>query len=384
MNTFKIMQYLSKGDRDGQYLSYDDQIKCLNNLGEPKTDIERSFFQYKCQMLYVPRSKVVLFNILSVLVGPFLFLFLFIKGFFQGEKESVIAIGEFKGFEDLIPEELSQEFHINNNLWDSGFSLSIKDFEVLKEVFKVGINAPYFFVKALLKIASYSYLIHRYHPKAIIVHGEYSFCSSLLTRFCNYYDVEHINAMHGEKTFYIGHSFFHYNRCYVWDEFYAELLSSMKAEKGQFIVSEPVAIRINLEESYDALAFADYKYYLQEYDQERLKCIVDSLKPIKNKGNSIKFRPHPRFSDVDLLKQYVSESDIEWPNEVAISKSIASCRFVIGFNSTVLFQAYKAGRSVILDDVAFKKENSRMEEFKYILSNKKDIVKLSKYLKDEV
>ena len=41
-------------------------------------------------------------SIFSVLVGTFSVSY----KVFQGEKEIVLAIGEFKGFEDLIPEEL--------------------------------------------------------------------------------------------------------------------------------------------------------------------------------------------------------------------------------------------------------------------------------------
>lgn len=68
-------------------------------------------------------------------------------------------------------------------------------------------------------------MITKYQSKAIVVHNEYSFTSSILTAYCETRNVLHINVMHGEKMYYIRDSYFRYDRCYVWDAYYRDLLS---------------------------------------------------------------------------------------------------------------------------------------------------------------
>lgn len=383
MNTFKIMYFLSKGDKSDQDYNYEQQKQFLDSFTEPKSDIERSFFQYKCQNFFRSTTKNILFDCVSFIILIPLIPLLLIRGGFTRFINKENVIGEFLGFEDLIPDELSSEFTINNDLWNKGFSLSCKDLVFIYQIIKVGYLNPYFILKSIIKVSNYSYNLKTYKPDAIFVHGEYSFCSSLLTKYCEDRHVEHINAMHGEKTFYIGHAFFRYSRCYVWDKYYIDLLCSLRAYSKQFIISTPLALKIDLEHSFDKNVYSDYKYYLQEYDEKHLQMIVDSMNELKKSGRTVHYRPHPRFSNVSLLEKYVDDSEIERPVKVNVSKSVASCEHVVGYSSTVLLQGYLNGRHVILDDIAYYEENAKLKEFRYILSYKEDVDKLSNIIKYE-
>lgn len=383
MNTFKIMYFLSKGDKSGQDFNYKQQKQFLDSFSDPHNDIERSFYQYKCQNFFRSSIKILLYDSISFFIIIPLIPLLLIRGWFTRFINKENVIGEFLGFEDLIPDELSKEFTINNNLWNKGFSLSCKDLAFIYRIIKVGFFNPYFILKSVIKVSSYSYYLKAYSPKAVFVHGEYSFCSSLLTNYCEERQVEHINAMHGEKTFYVGHAFFRYSRCYVWDKYYIDLLCSLRADSNQFIISTPQALKIDLEHSFDMSAYSDYKYYLQEYDESQLQMILESMNKLKKGGKTVLYRPHPRFSNLALLEKYVDESEIERPGKVSVSKSVASCEHVVGYNSTVLLQGYINGRHVILDDVAYFKENAMLKEFRYILSYKEDVDKLSNIINNE-
>ena len=65
-----------------------------------------------------------------------------------------------------------------------------------------------FSLKVTIKVAGYSFMITKYQSKAIVVHNEYSFTSSILTAYCETRNVLHINVMHGEKMYYIRDSYF--------------------------------------------------------------------------------------------------------------------------------------------------------------------------------
>ena len=93
------------------------------------------------------------------------------------------------------------------------------------------------------------------------------------------------------------------------------------------------------------------------------------MKSLRNKGYTIKYRPHPNYSDRDLLKKYVSVDEIESP-DVNILESISSTKNVVGVYSTVLTQAYFNGQQVVIDDIAFKNQYNALRDLGYILIDK--------------
>ena len=85
---------------------------------------------------------------------------------------------------------------------------------------------------------------------------------------------------------------------------------------------------------------------------------------------SVKYRLHPRYSNRVIVCKYCSNEDIEDPNEVPIQESISNMTYAVGSYSTVLMQALLAGKTVILDDVTYRKTYDQLKEMGYILSNK--------------
>ena len=176
--------------------------------------------------------------------------------------------------------------------------------------------------------------------------------------------------MHGEKLFFIGDAFFHYDECYVWDEHYIKLFRELKAEPTQFIVALPESLHINITKHINKDAYADYKYYLAVASESEIKGVVESMLFAKRNGKKVKFRPHPRYTDMNLLRKYVDEEEIEDYKKVGILESISNLEYAVGSYTTVLSQAYFSGKKVILDDVTFKSEYDKLKGMKYILSTK--------------
>lgn len=370
MDWFKLTLLLSKGNKTAFDIPVQVQKAYLDKLGIANNDIERSFKQYLCQNLFVPKWKIIIQNSASFLgLFPFM-LYLFIRRFFANKEDVTDAISEFKGIEETLPEELCKRYIVNHDKWSYRQSLSLRDLWMFLSFLFYYLGHPFFLLKCMQKIAIYSDMIYRYSPNVILVHNEYSFTSSILTYYCKKNGVKHINAMHGDKFFFIRDAFFHYDECYVWDNFYVDLFISLKAEPSQFKILVPPSLNMDIKNNLDERYYSDYKYYLALYTDDEIRRIVKSMEFVKRSGKTIKYRPHPRYSNMDLLKKYVNDDEIENPKDVNILVSVSNMEFAMGSYSTVLLQAFFSGKKVILDDITYKEKYNKLSELGYILSKK--------------
>ena len=371
MNYFKILLFLERGNRSMFDLSIEEQQLYLERLGEAKDDIDRGFKQYLCQNYFTrPKWKIVAFNLIAAVIMPFLTLYYLFKGLFVKRGDVIDAMIERKGMDEVVPQEVKDKYHPDNTQWDKGASMSISDIPFLLKLVCRAPHYPYFVMKAWMNVVLYSDMIRKHNPKVMIQFGEFSFSSSILTAYCHRHGVRHVDVMHGEKLYYIRDAFFHYDECYVWSEHYADLLCSLKAEPTQFRIALPPSIKIDVMAHQDKAAYADYKYYLAIYSEDELKSIVASMAFAKREGKTVKYRPHPRYSDLSLLKKYVSEEEIEMPKQIGILASVSNLEYAVGSYTTVLTQAFFSGKKVLLDDVTFKTQYESLKDRRYILAEK--------------
>ena len=350
-------------------VSLEDQKSFLNSLGEARNDIDRGFKQYLCQNFFVPKWKVCLFNVAAAFIVPFMVMFYLLKGLFVRKEERMGAIIEKKGMEEVIPVVVKEKYQPDNRYWNESSSMSLKDIGFFLKLVARSPHHPYFVLKAMMNVVRYSDMIRRHSPSVMIEFGEFSFSSSILTAFCHRYGVKHIDIMHGEKLWFIRDAYFHYDECYVWDEYYADLFRSLKAEPRQFRVALPPSLQIDTEAHSSLNAYADYKYYLALYSEEQIAGIVRSMAFAKQEGKTVKYRPHPRYSNLDLLRKYVTEDEIEYPSQVGILESVSNLEYAVGSYTTVLSQAYFSGKKVILDDITYRQQYEDLKKMKYILAN---------------
>lgn len=382
MNVSRLLVTLSKVDKSLFDIPVEIQKDFLDSQSLPQNHIDRSYNQYKAQMLFVPSWKIVLQNLVASIFLPFTLVYLLMKSICDKKGVTVEAAGEFKGLEEVLPHQLTKEYNINNDVWGDGSSLVLKDFSYILRL--AWFRHPYFVQKSIMKIAMYSHSIRAHSPKAIVVHNEYSFTSSMLTGYCHHHGVKHINAMHGEKLFYIRDSWFKYDECYVWDEHYVNLFIDMKAEPTQFIIAVPPSLSVRVQEHVDISCFAHYKYYLTDQNEEEIKAIVASMSKLCSCGYTIKYRPHPRFSDMDLIEKYIPKEKIEYPRNVSILKSISNLDYAVGLYSTVLLQTHFAGNRVVLDNITYPSKFNQLKALGYLLlSSKCDFITLSQLVNND-
>lgn len=369
MNHIDILRFLAKGNSTFFDIPKSQQESFLLTLGEPKNDVERSYKQYLCQNYFALKWKVYLFNTVSLVVYFPVLIGLLLFGLRVRKRNHIDAFTiDLKGMEEIIPDSLYKDYNIQMNRWSVKGGLRISDIPYLLYIFFHHLLSGYFSLKSMIKISQYCQLISMYSPRCIIAHSEYSFSSSILTDYCHRRGVKHINVQHGEKLYNIRDSFFHFDECYVWHEHYKQLFLQMGAEPNQFRVYKPNSLFVDVNKYYNQGSFANYKYYLGHFTEVELQCIIKSMSLLKKNGKTIKYRYHPRHANVDLIQRYVNNEEIEDPHKVSILESIASCDTAVGSYSTVLSQAFFSGKNVVLDDVTYSEQYSKLKKIDYILA----------------
>lgn len=387
MNIRTILNFLDKGNKRWFDRDIDESLAYVDSFKEPKDLWQRSYNQFKCQRYGMEIWKKIFHNVIFAIMLPFALLFFRISRIGVKFKKRIECIGDCADVIPMIPESLKQRYAINLDVYyGAGYGLSHGDMKYLLSKIFSYLYAPTFLLHIIFKIARYSNIVRRYKPDVIICHNEYSFSSSALTDYCRHHGVIHINIMHGERLINIRNAFFEYDKCYVWHEHYKNLYLLMRSgtKPEDFMIEVPEALKINVDKDYNQTAFANYKYYLGDQPFEELKQIVDSLSPLKAKGYRVKFRPHPRYTNYDNLAKLVKQDEIEWPSEVGIATSIASCDYVIGSFSTVLLQAYLCGKCAVIDDVTYASRIELQKKARHLLFSVEGPKLLSECIKENV
>lgn len=376
----KVMSKVLGSDRSEER-SIEEIKTIINSLSEPETMIERSYNQYVCQK---NRYENFLYKNMFMVLNILLFIPLIVILIFMRSKHSKIEnIGNKKiaclqgeSVKDRIPNSIKihEEIIFNAN---NGLELSKKDKKFILKIWKKFPFSVLFVTKCALKIALYSGIINSNNIKAILTTSEDSYTSSVLTEYCRLNKIEHINVMHGEIIFGLARTFFEFDKCYVWDEYYIDLCENrLRAGKGQFILEKP-----------DCLIYkGDYinkniiKYYLQGHTKEQMKVVKNNLDSL---NMEYKVRPHPRYGDFREIREVFDESRIEDFNTVSIEKSIMESEILIAWDSTTLYQGYVNGKKIILDDLSNIERYNHLEKSKHMLCSKSNIGRLST-LKGEI
>lgn len=372
MSLLSFLRFLQKGDKNEFDIPVAEQRRLIDSYPIPRNIQERSYFQYMCQMTFVAKWKEIAFDIIATLSYIPVMLFLMSRSLCVKHHQRYGAVSNLKGFEEVIPDVLSVQYEIMqlDMNWGTKGQLSGSDAWYCLKAFFSFFPSSYFSLKTMVKVAQYSELIKKYTPQAIITHSEFSFASSLLTDYCHKRGIKQINVMHGEKLFNIRDTFFHFDECYVWNEYYVRLFEQLKAEMSQFRISVPPSLKIDLEKNFKDEYYADYKYYLAEFNDEQMKAITEAMSFVKAQGKTIRYRLHPRYMDMKIVERYIAPEEIEDPYKVSIVESVASCKCAVGCYSTVLAQAYLSHRDVILDDVAYTETFEKLKEYGYWLIEK--------------
>ena len=365
----KLQNKLLKGKQPFFTMRMEKQQEILNSFDEPKSLIERSYFQYLCQMKQLPLLMRFLQSILSVFALSYYYFKPSAKVNITSDKKNIALF--ISGLNDMryIPKAIEDEFdQIIYHGYETKIALTNSDKKLVNEIIMKYWYKPYFILKCVMKIGLYSVNIRNYTPTAILTFGEFSFASSVLTLYCNRQKIEHINIMHGEKIFDIHDSFVEFDKYYVWDQYYVDLMISLRANSEQFKIEVPRSVELEIDD------YSKYEkeltYYLGGETKNDLINLRINLLNTKIPIERICLRYHPRYGDKQQIFSIFSGFQIENPIEVPLSESISKTRYVASLYSTVLYQAFVNGKEIIIDDISNREKYKKLQDLKYIMIDK--------------
>ena len=370
LQTLKSAVIRLNGDRNTLFdVPVARQKAILEGLPEPEDLLERAYAQYRCQMMLERPILRVMYQVAAMLLLP-VYRRQLLRRAAPRKEQAADAVFAFDGPDKILPCSLRQEFPGIRQVRDfqNALFLTGEDCSFLRELAHRYPAAFYFRFKCMAKLAMYRSLYETYRPKAIIVSEEYSYTSSFLTEYCHRLGVEHINVMHGEKLYYIRDSFFCFDRCYVWDEYYRKLFCALRTEPTQFRVGLPPSMQPW--DAQDVEKAVDYAYYLQAETPQMLEKIAKRLQMLRKSGVVVAIRPHPVYSDMATVRRLFSDFEIEVNAEVGIETSILRTRHVIGLYSTVLYQAHINHVPVVIDDLTEPERFAQLRSLRYIMLDK--------------
>ena len=352
--------------RQDALFSYDvdKQRKYIEKLGNPRDEIERSYFQYKCQMQFNGKGITFLLNLISFPVAIIYWFKYGKKGQVnQMEPKSLVFFRDGKP-ENILPKSLKNKYDTIESNPVEGTLLTEKDKKFIKKIIYRYPFSWQFILKCLIKIGRYSFAIEEYSPKAIAVCAEYSFTSSVLTAYCKQRNIKHIDVMHGEKMYYMRDSFFKFDECYIWDEYYGKVLTSMKADRNQFVVEVPASLKFD--EELPRIQKYDYTYYLGAESEDVLNKIAKILEKLYKNGKRISIRPHPRYSNMELVKKIFAFANVEDTKKISIEQSLLQSGAAISLYSTVLNQALYNSIPIVIDNMSNPENFAKLKELGYV------------------
>ena len=361
----------------------------IDAFPEPSNDYDRCYQQYQCIVRKGSKVKFFCLHCAGVVMIPFFLALYALNRLLLKPSASHSAIrinfndkfGNVWDYSALMPRELMEEFpdlkEIRQRLYLPLFDGAL-GMDALKVWLGMAIRHPlkgHLNFNLLVHIMFVNRLLLLYHPKALIVaRMEMRYASNMMTMLCERHGCELILLMHGELTLDVRTAFVRFSRMYIWDEHYRDIMLWGRSDATRYIVAKPDSVnKITANILAHSSCLYDICYYMTGNNAEyhdNLEVIRDALVTLAKTGLRIKIRPHPRWSDMEAVQTLFGGFDIERASEKSLDDSVAETRCALGMFSTVLVQAFYAGKTVVLDDVSNPAYFSKLEEWQYIMLKK--------------
>lgn len=335
----------------------------------PKNDFERSIAQHKCQV-YPFKKDIFKLNCMSFFLIPAVLVLLLLKKrrLVKDDSSTIVCYYCFN-LPGSLPGAL-KDFSISYlTSEECPYYLNGKDAGFLFRFFIKSFWHPFLSFRVLLKVAKYRAIIDSFSKlEAIAITGEFADTSSAMTQYCHERGIKHYDFMQGEAFGSPRSSFFHFDKCYVWDEHYKNMFIGFGATPEQFEVSLPQCLK-KIDGNHDKKTI-DYTYYLGGDADEELSIIGAAMKKLAAKGFTCEVRPHPRWSDMEKVRKEFEGITIQDTKSVNIDQSILQTKNAISLYSTVLLQAFYNDVNVVIDDLSAPEKFKMLEGYQYIMLNK--------------
>lgn len=390
-NIYKKMNAKAVHGMDGNRMPYGEQMAYLQRFPEPKDDFERSYFKYKCFCEYCYYGKkwtLAIYNLGAMLLLPSVYAKL------RKANKNVELIDKVDAVienipklpnTDVVPEELREGYSKVKEIEEIDYSealLTDVGEGIYRELRRRYFFRFYFRMIVLQKLGQFCGYLKRYQPEAIAFYScEREFSGPLQTQLCERSGAQYIAFMHGDYLSTLSFAFQKYSKYYVWDESYIRMFEALKCEAPM-----PVYRPGKLKGIARAIREEDCEYFATYYFSDETKAEATRIHEVFDRfekcGLRTKIRPHPRFSDTDMLRKVFSDIEIEDPAKCSLSDSVTKSLYTVGLNTTVLSEAYFSGKKVAIDDISNPEKYRDLDARGYIMMRRPHVL-LSR-LRDEL
>lgn len=360
-----------------------DQKEYLSQFRTPKDEYEKAYFKYKCHAYYhYPFRVRLIYNIAAIIMIPLFMILNAIKGKEKNNIfdpiDAIIVVSPTMGYKDIFPEQIGDKYPNMKEVKPLGIndrSMDKKAWEIYRKCMLRYWMHPYFCFEVLIRISNNCKLMKKYNPKAIIGYGwERDFVAPILLHYCNSKGVERLSFMHGIFVYSIDKAFISFNKYYVWEPYFYNMFTCLRADVACLEVYkpkkyEPIVKPRQTGEEYDFFL----TYYFTAESNERMLRIKQCLDLLENQGLMCKLRPHPRFTDKNMLNDIFSNYLIE-DSSWSLETSMECSKYIAAYNSTVLTEAYYSGKDIVIDDYVDPSKFQNMKERHYIMLSRPHIL----------
>ena len=387
---YKHFNFRAVAGAENERMPLDEQKKYFSTFGEPKDDYERSFFKFKCfrEYCYYHRKWIMIFyNIGAMLILPFMRLKLR-----NAAKKIKKADTQYDAvFEnvprlpntDVIPAELKEKYPNSVDVTEIHYGSGCLDDtadDICAQLRKRYFWKFYFRLIVMLKLGLFNSYLLKYSPKAIAFYSvEREFSGPLQTLLCEKEGAQYIAFMHGDYLYALCFAFQRYSMYYTWDESYNRMFESLGCSFPMkvYVPDKLKGIAENIDE-HECKYFATY--YFSDETRACAEKINEVFESFRQAGLRCKIRPHPRFSNIEMLSEVLANTEMENIREYSLADSITDSLFTVGLNTTVLSQAYFSGKQVVIDDISMIEQYNELEAKGYIMMRRPHI-KLTELVK---
>ena len=150
----------------------------LESLPEPEDLLERSYAQYRCQMMLERPILRVMYQAAAMLLLPIYQRHL-LRRPVPRKEQAADAVFLSEDSKSLLPDSLRREFPTLCQAYDFERNIFLRkeDMALLSMLRRRYPTAFYFRFKCMAKLAMYRYQYELYHPKALICDEEISYTS---------------------------------------------------------------------------------------------------------------------------------------------------------------------------------------------------------------
>lgn len=345
-----------------------NDIKVFQKL-YPKDDISRSIAQHKCQV-YPFKKDMLKLNIMSFIMTPAVMVSMLLKrrAIIEDNQSAFVCYKGFN-FPGSLPEALRDRDIRYLKGEECPYYLSKEDISFLLRFYFRSLCHPFLAFRVLMKVSRYRAIVDSFpNLETIAVTGEFEDTSSAMTQYCREKGIKHYNFMQGDMFGSYRTAFFHFDKCFVWDQYYIDQFVTFGAVPEQFVISLPQCLQ-KIEGNHSEKKI-DCIYYIGGYPDEDLTTIRTAIDKLVAKGYTCEIRPHPRWSNMEEIRSVFKGLIIQDTSTISVDKSLLMTKNAIGLCSTVLLQAYYNDVNVVIDDLSSSTKYEMLEGYQYIMLNK--------------